>query len=84
VQTRAAVIGTSFQGEVGLDVIHTLKQKGVFRKADLQGFVGVLSVSLIKNQNSVNFEKAKLHMAYLFAISRLFLRLIGCRNLPDL
>jgi sugar/nucleoside kinase (ribokinase family) len=41
-QTRAAVIGTSFRGEVGLDVIHALKQKGVFLGADLQGFVRVL------------------------------------------
>jgi sugar/nucleoside kinase (ribokinase family) len=39
--TRTAAIGTSFRGEVGLDVIHTLKQKGVFLGADMQGFVRV-------------------------------------------
>ena len=40
--TKAAVIGSSLRGEVGLDVIQTLKEKNVFVGADMQGFVRVL------------------------------------------
>ena len=40
--TRAAVIGSSLRGEVGLDVIRTLKEKNVFVAADMQGFVRML------------------------------------------
>jgi len=40
--TCAAVIGSSFRGEVGLDVIQTLREKNVFIAADMQGFVRVL------------------------------------------
>lgn len=40
--TRAAVIGSSLRGEVGLDVIRLLKQKNVLLGADMQGFVRVL------------------------------------------
>jgi sugar/nucleoside kinase (ribokinase family) len=40
-QTKAAVIGSSLRGEVGLDVILTLKQKNVLLGADMQGFVRV-------------------------------------------
>ncbi|OGO14342.1 MAG: hypothetical protein A2Y53_06675 [Chloroflexi bacterium RBG_16_47_49] len=39
---KAAVIGSSLRGEVGLDVIRTLKEKNVFLGADMQGFVRVL------------------------------------------
>lgn len=42
IQTKAAVIGSSLRGEVGLDVIHTLKKKKVLLAADMQGFVRVL------------------------------------------
>jgi sugar/nucleoside kinase (ribokinase family) len=42
IDTRAAVIGSSLRGEVGLDVIRALKDKGVFVAADMQGFVRVL------------------------------------------
>lgn len=41
-QTRAAVIGSSLRGEVGLDVIKVLKEKNVLLGADMQGFVRVL------------------------------------------
>ncbi len=40
--TRAAVIGSSLRGEVGLDVILSLKKKKVLLGADMQGFVRVL------------------------------------------
>ena len=39
---RAAVIGSSLRGEVGLDIIQALKAKGVLVAADMQGFVRVL------------------------------------------
>ena len=42
IDTKAAVIGSSLRGEVGLDVIRALKMKDVFVAADLQGFVRVL------------------------------------------
>jgi sugar/nucleoside kinase (ribokinase family) len=42
IQTRAAVIGSSYRGEVGQDVIRALKAKKIFVGADVQGFVRVL------------------------------------------
>jgi len=41
-QVKAAVIGTSLRGEVGLDVIQALNKKGLVLSADMQGFVRVL------------------------------------------
>ncbi len=41
-ETQSALIGSSYRGEVGLDVIQALKRKGVFLGADMQGFVRVL------------------------------------------
>ncbi len=42
IQTKAAVIGSSLRGEVGLDVIRSLKEKRVLLGVDMQGFVRVL------------------------------------------
>lgn len=42
IKARAAVIGSSLRGEVGMDVIRALKAKGMFVAADMQGFVRVL------------------------------------------
>ncbi len=42
IHTRAAVIGSSLRGEVGLDVILALKKNNVLLGADMQGFVRVL------------------------------------------
>ncbi len=39
---RAAVIGTSLRGEVGLDVIQAFREKGALVASDMQGFVRVL------------------------------------------
>lgn len=39
---QAAVIGSSLRGEVGIDVIHALREKGMLVAADMQGFVRVL------------------------------------------
>jgi sugar/nucleoside kinase (ribokinase family) len=41
-EMKAAVIGSSFRGEVGLDVIQALKKKKILLAADMQGFVRVL------------------------------------------
>jgi sugar/nucleoside kinase (ribokinase family) len=42
IDARAAVIGSSLRGEVGVDVIRTLKDKNILVAADMQGFVRVL------------------------------------------
>ncbi len=42
IAAKAAVIGSSLRGEVGLDVIQTFKERKVFLAADMQGFVRVL------------------------------------------
>jgi sugar/nucleoside kinase (ribokinase family) len=39
---RAAVIGTTLRGEVGLDVIQALRKRDLLLAADVQGFVRVL------------------------------------------
>jgi sugar/nucleoside kinase (ribokinase family) len=44
---RAAVIGTSLRGEVGLDVIQALRKKDLLLAADVQGFVRVLENSTL-------------------------------------
>jgi len=40
--SRSAVIGPSLRGEVGLDVIQVLKEKGMMVATDMQGYVRVL------------------------------------------
>ena len=42
INAEAAVIGSSLRGEVGIDVICTLKDKNILTAADMQGFVRVL------------------------------------------
>lgn len=39
---KAAVVGSSLRGEVGMDVIEKLKEKNMLVAADMQGFVRVL------------------------------------------
>lgn len=39
---RAAVIGSSLRGEVGLDIIQMLRERGALMAVDVQGFVRVL------------------------------------------
>jgi sugar/nucleoside kinase (ribokinase family) len=41
-EMKAAVIGTSLRGEVGLDVVRELKKKQILLALDVQGFVRVL------------------------------------------
>jgi sugar/nucleoside kinase (ribokinase family) len=42
ITTKAAVIGSSLRGEVGLDVIQALRAKNVFLAVDMQGYVRIL------------------------------------------
>ena len=42
INAKSAVIGSSLRGEVGIDVIHSLKEKTMLLAADMQGFVRVL------------------------------------------
>ncbi|HSB00473.1 MAG TPA: PfkB family carbohydrate kinase [Anaerolineales bacterium] len=48
IHTRAAVIGSSLRGEVGMDVIRSLKTRNVFVAVDMQGFVRVLRGAELK------------------------------------
>jgi len=57
VDARAAVIGTSLRGEVGLDVIEALKGKNVFLGADMQGFVRVLRGQELSNESWDEMER---------------------------
>ena len=45
---KAAVIGSSLRGEVGLDVVQALKAKGMLVAADMQGFVRILRGTELK------------------------------------
>lgn len=48
INARAAVIGSSLRGEVGMDVIRALKGKNIVVAADMQGFVRVLRGTELK------------------------------------
>lgn len=61
-EMKAAVIGSSLRGEVGLDVIRALKEKKVFLAADMQGFVRILQG---KSLVYAPWEEMKTTLAYL-------------------
>jgi sugar/nucleoside kinase (ribokinase family) len=61
-EMKAAVIGSSLRGEVGLDVIQALKEKRVFLSADMQGFARVLQG---KNLVYAPWEGIRTTLAYL-------------------
>jgi sugar/nucleoside kinase (ribokinase family) len=48
IEAKAAVIGSSLRGEVGMDVIRKLKDKNMLVAADMQGFVRVLRGNELK------------------------------------
>jgi sugar/nucleoside kinase (ribokinase family) len=50
VQARAAVIGSSLRGEVGMDVIHCLRERGSRVALDVQGFVRVLNGNELRKE----------------------------------
>jgi len=49
VEARAAVLGTSLRGEVGLDVLEMLRRRGGMIAADMQGFIRVLRGTLVEH-----------------------------------
>jgi hypothetical protein len=57
VQAKAAVIGPSLRGEVGLDVIEILKEKGMLVAADMQGYVRVLRGEELKYEPWVDMRR---------------------------
>jgi sugar/nucleoside kinase (ribokinase family) len=61
-QTKAALIGSSLRGEVGLDVIQTLKEKNVFLAADMQGFVRVLRRQSLVNESWGEMKETLVHL----------------------
>src|SRR5215213_5959726 len=58
---RAAVIGSSLRGEVGLDVIEKLKEKNMLVAVDMQGFVRVLRGAELKYEP---WEEMRSTLAY--------------------
>ena len=54
---KSAVIGTSFRGEVGIDVIKALSEKDVVLAADAQGFVRVLVDQELKKEDWPDMEE---------------------------
>jgi sugar/nucleoside kinase (ribokinase family) len=56
-QAKTAVIGSSLRGEVGLDVIEALKQKGMLVAADVQGYVRVLRGETLNYESWPEMEK---------------------------
>jgi sugar/nucleoside kinase (ribokinase family) len=58
IEMRAAVIGSSLRGEVGIDVIRTLKDKKVILAADMQGFVRVLHGQELKYEPWPEMQEA--------------------------
>jgi sugar/nucleoside kinase (ribokinase family) len=62
VQTKAAVIGSSLRGEVGLDVIRILDGRNVLLAADMQGFVRVLHGQELKYEPWPEMEETLAHL----------------------
>jgi sugar/nucleoside kinase (ribokinase family) len=54
---KAAVIGPSLRGEVGLDVIELLKEKGILVAADMQGYVRVLRGEELKYESWADMQE---------------------------
>ena len=59
---KAAVIGTSLRGEVGMDVIQALKAKGMSIAADMQGFVRVLRGTELKYERWNEMQASLAHL----------------------
>lgn len=59
---RSAVINSSLRGEVGLDVIRTLKEKKVTVAADMQGYVRVLRGQELKYEVWPEMEETLSHL----------------------
>ncbi len=61
-EMKAVVINSSLRGEVGLDVIRMLKEKGITIAADMQGFVRVLRGQELKYESWPEMQET---LAYL-------------------
>jgi len=61
-EMRSAVIGSSLRGEVGLDVIKSLKGKKVTLAADMQGFVRVLHGQELKYEPWGEMQETLAHV----------------------
>jgi sugar/nucleoside kinase (ribokinase family) len=61
-QSKAAVIGPSLRGEVGLDVFKALKDKGMIVAADMQGYVRVLRGEELKYEPWGGMQETLTHI----------------------
>jgi sugar/nucleoside kinase (ribokinase family) len=61
-QAKSAVIGSSLRGEVGLDILRALDEKGMLLAADMQGFVRVLRGQTLVYEP---WEEMQVTLAYL-------------------
>jgi sugar/nucleoside kinase (ribokinase family) len=61
-EMKSAVIGSSLRGEVGLEVILTLKEKKVTVAADMQGFVRVLRAQELKYEPWPGMQETLSHL----------------------
>jgi sugar/nucleoside kinase (ribokinase family) len=61
-EMRSAVIGSSLRGEVDMDVIKKLKEKGVTLAADMQGYVRVLRDQELKYEPWPEMEATLAHL----------------------
>ncbi len=61
-EMKAAVIGTSLRGEVGLDVIQALRLKPILLAADVQGFVRVLREGTLKAEPWAEMQETLKHI----------------------
>jgi sugar/nucleoside kinase (ribokinase family) len=62
INAKAAVIGTSLRGEVGMDVIQKLRAKNMLVAADMQGFVRVLRGIELKYETWDEMESTLAHV----------------------
>lgn len=91
VEARAAVLGPSVRGEVGLEVIDHLRRKGTMVAADMQGFVRVLRGTRVEHAFWPEKEAvlACLDVVKVDAVEAEFLTgeadpLAACRHLADM
>jgi len=62
IDTKAAVIGSSLRGEVGLDVIKNLRERNVFLAADMQGFVRMLRGQTLVYESWEDMKKTLVYL----------------------
>ena len=67
VQAKAAVIGSSLRGEVGLDVIRSLSERKIMVAIDVQGFVRVLRGQALINEPWEEMTETLKYVDYLKA-----------------